>query len=245
MPGSDRMKGEARLWCDEDIAQTHFDAIARRYDYIMGWYEIPANRTTLKGVDAELSGAVAPQVLDLGCGTGLGLLSWAKRTPDGARHFAVDTSTAMIERSTTRLEGHGLDHKVRFLQRRAENLPFADRELDGLFCSFMLDMHDTEKRREILKEAHRILKPGARARWVVMDAKPRGLVSKLLSFGYGVCYGRWNWLWMLFFPNYAPHCRPIDLEPDLAATGFRIVEKRWSFVTFFPVAIFITEPVVP
>ena len=148
----------------------------------------------------------------------------------------------MLERSRRRLISKGLEEKALFHLGPAERLPFADRSVDALFSSFMLDMHDAPARQTLLREAGRVLKPGSRARWVVMDAKPKSLVARLLADAYRRCYGRWNWLWMLLFNGYAPHCRPIDLAPDLEATGWRIVERRHSFVTIFPVAIFIAEP---
>jgi SAM-dependent methyltransferase len=63
---------------------------------------------------AELRGPHAPpvrRVIDVGCGPGVGTCELAKRFSD-AQVLAVDSSPAMLERTTQRAAAHGLDARI-------------------------------------------------------------------------------------------------------------------------------------
>lgn len=229
---------EVPSWCSESTAQTHFNWVAPFYDPIMGWWEIPANLKALAHFQVSKQDA---KILDLGCGTGLALCSMLKSLSINQRVTAVDSSLSMITRSRRRVNKSHFGESVDFVHGDAASLPMKSETFDACFSSFMLDMHAKEQRRKILRETWRVCKPGAHARWVVMDADPRSRWGKKTVKFYNRYYGHWNPIWMFFFPNYAPHCRPIDLTLDLQATGWQILSKEASYVTFFPVAIYHTQ----
>lgn len=230
------LPGEVPLWCDADTARGHFDSSARFYDYIMGYFEVPANRRAVRTLAPRLG--ERPTVLELGVGTGLGLVTLLRRLPAGGRVLAVDTSDGMIARTRERLAAHGLLSRVEFLREDAARTSLAAGSVDAVYSSFLLDLLDVPKRRAILREAYRVMRAGASGSFLVMDAAPRGRIDRALSALYNAGYARWNPVWMALFDGYAPHCRPVRLHELLEEAGFTVLRKDRAYVTAFPVAIY-------
>lgn len=235
-PAALTLPGEVPLWCDADTARGHFDSSARFYDYIMGYFEVPANRRAVRTLAPRLG--ERPTVLELGVGTGLGLVTLLRRLPAGGRVLAVDTSDGMIARTRERLAAHGLLSRVEFLREDAARTSLATGSVDAVYSSFLLDLLDVPKRRAILREAHRVMRAGASGSFLVMDAAPRGRLDRALSALYNAGYARWNPVWMALFDGYAPHCRPVRLHELLEEAGFTVLRKDRAYVTAFPVAIY-------
>ncbi len=232
------LPGEAPLWCAEDEAlDGHFDGAAGFYDWIMGYWEVPANREAVR----DLALPEGAKVLELGVGTGLGLLSLLGRLPPGAHVTAVDRSRGMLARTRARLERRGLASRVTLVHGDGARTGLPDASCDAVYSSFLLDLHDVPKRRALLREARRVLAPGGEARFVVMDAAPEGRADRALTALYNAGYGRWNPVWKALLDGYAPHCRPVRLGELLREEGFGVLEKRTSHVTAFPVAIWIAS----
>jgi ubiquinone/menaquinone biosynthesis C-methylase UbiE len=226
------LAGERELWCDNAVAQRHFDLAAPFYDFIMGWFEVPANRRAVDGWELSRDA----RVLELGVGTGLGLVTLLRSTE--AQVVAVDRSPAMLARARKRLQRAGLLHRVTLLHADARALPFAGGEFHAVYSSFLLDLMDVRERRAVLAEARRVLRPRAPARFVVMDAVPERRRDRVLTSIYNGGYARWNPIWMALARGYAPHCRPVRLSELLEDSGFSVTDRRRARVTAFPVAIY-------
>ena len=95
-------------------------------------------------------------IADLGCGTGTTAMMLARDY--NLRVNAVDISVANIERAVERADSGCI--AVRFNQADVHELPFEDRELDGVLaeCSFSLFNEQTA----VLAEIKRVLKPGGK-----------------------------------------------------------------------------------
>lgn len=230
------LPGERDLWCDDETARSHFDRAAPFYDWIMGYFEIPSNQRAVRRLSAEVP-ARGARVLELGAGTGLGLLALLRALPPDARVTAVDTSRAMLARTDARLRRHGVRERVELVHADASALPARAESFDAVYSSFLLDLLDVPARRAILAEARRVLRPAAPARFVVMDAEPPRAHDRMLTAAYNAGYARWNPIWKALFAGYAPHCRPVRLAPLLEQAGFRIAERDRAYVTVFPVAV--------
>ncbi|MEJ8572826.1 class I SAM-dependent methyltransferase [Microbaculum marinum] len=61
------------------------------------------------------------------------------------------------------------DHNVHFCIDFSRRLPFADATFDGIFCEHVVEHFSLEQGRELLREIHRILRPGGWARIIVPD----------------------------------------------------------------------------
>jgi len=228
--------GERATWCDDGEARRHFDEVAGHYDWIMGFWELPANRRALRRLRVPANRRA--RVLELGVGTGLGLCALLEHLPRDAQVVAVDTSAAMLARAARRLGRRGLAGRVTLVRADVRALPLAAGGFDAVYSSFLLDLLAVDDRRRALAEAHRALAPGGAAWFVVMDAEAPRAADRALAALYATGYARWNPLWMALFDGYAPHCRPVRLAGLLEETGLEITGRDRAHVTAFPVAIF-------
>ncbi|MGA9997340.1 MAG: methyltransferase domain-containing protein [Pyrinomonadaceae bacterium] len=104
-------------------------------------------------------------VLELACGTGIVTRRLRDHLPPGARLVATDLNEAMIGYAARKFRP---DEAVQWKQADATALPFADESFDAVVCQFGL-MFVPDKERAI-REAYRVLKPGAHFLFSVWDA---------------------------------------------------------------------------
>ncbi|HEY0395199.1 MAG TPA: bifunctional demethylmenaquinone methyltransferase/2-methoxy-6-polyprenyl-1,4-benzoquinol methylase UbiE [Candidatus Elarobacter sp.] len=161
-----------------------FAAIAPRYDR--------ANRLLTAGVDeawrrravAELAAPKGGRVVDLCCGTG-DLAFHLVKTDPSLEVVGVDFTPPMLDAARARAAREDKGARARFVEGDVARLPFADASFDGATMGFSLrnvvDVVAT------LKEARRVLKPGAR--FVNLDVtKPANpLVRRFFgAYFYGI-----------------------------------------------------------
>lgn len=102
------------------------------------------------------------RVLDLGCGTGYATGSLARRYRQSlviGLDFAQGMTQAALQRSARQLP-FGLGRflsRERFISADAESLPFADRSVDLIFSSLVLQWCDPDA---VFRECRRVLRPG-------------------------------------------------------------------------------------
>lgn len=161
-----------------------FAAIAPRYDR--------ANRLLTAGVDeawrrravAELAAVRGGAVVDLCCGTG-DLVFHLLRSDPHLRVTGVDFTPPMLEGARARARKADPEHRATFLEGDVTALPFADASFDGATMGF--SMRNVVDVLGALREARRILRPGAR--FVNLDVtKPNNpLVRRLFgAYFYGI-----------------------------------------------------------
>lgn len=125
------------------------------------------------------------RVLDAGCGRGEVLLACARA---GASVAGIDYSAAAVEISLDTLEGvDGADVR----QGDITVLPWPDGSFDRVLSGDVIEHLDPEQASAMLREAHRVLRPGG---WLVLHTAPNLLFLKvtwpiarwpLLAAGYG------------------------------------------------------------
>ncbi len=99
------------------------------------------------------------RVLDVGCGPGESAFGMAERIP-GLRVLGLDFSPAMIRIARARRRVDPVGQMIDLTQGDAMELPFADGSFDAVTGhSFLSLVPDAE---QVLREAKRVLKPGAR-----------------------------------------------------------------------------------
>lgn len=161
-----------------------FAAIAPRYDR--------ANRLLTAGVDeawrrravAELAAVPGGAVVDLCCGTG-DLVFHLLRSDPQLRVTGVDFTPPMLEGARARAHKADPQRRATFLEGDVAALPFADASFDGATMGF--SMRNVVDVVGALREARRILRPGAR--FVNLDVtKPQNpLVRRLFgAYFYGI-----------------------------------------------------------
>ena len=121
----------------------------------------PENQRKVRGILEELHPVRGGKLLDLGCGTGF-VINLAKDLFDEVH--GVDVTPAMLARIDTS-SGNVTLHNT-----PAESLPFADNTFD-LVSSYSF-IHHLESYLPVLKEAHRVVRPGGT---VYIDLEPNKL----------------------------------------------------------------------
>jgi len=100
------------------------------------------------------------RVVEVGCGTGYLSREVARRIEPGGMLFYVDIQPQMIEKTLKRLNAHGIRNVQGFVAP-AHKLPFDIFDIDLVFLVYVLgEIPDTD-RLPALREALRILRPGA------------------------------------------------------------------------------------
>jgi SAM-dependent methyltransferase len=103
-------------------------------------------------------------VLEIGCGIGTDTVRFARA---GANVTGVDLTLAAVELASSWLEQEGLGGRV--LQADAESLPFADESFDLVWSWGVL--HHTLDAARAIREAWRVLRPGADARIMLYNRR--------------------------------------------------------------------------
>ena len=128
---------------------TDYDTIADRFDVRYDRYRYDGVRETL----LNFVGEMPVDVLEVGCGTGHWLAVLRGRFPARHRLLAgIDPSTPMLARARASAP------TARLVRARGEELPWADRTFDRVFCVNAL--HHFADRDRFFAEARRVLKPG-------------------------------------------------------------------------------------
>ena len=97
------------------------------------------------------------RILDLGCGIGTSTLPLADAFPDAEIH-GVDIAAPMLRYGHARAEALGVP--IHFSQQAAEHTDFADGSFDLVISNLLLHEIPQKASRQILAEAHRLLRPG-------------------------------------------------------------------------------------
>jgi len=106
---------------------------------------------------AQLEGVAKPRILDICCGTGSVILTFAQEYPESTS-IGLDFSHGMLhkakEKDSTQI--------VSFLEGDAASLPLSNDIFDVVTCSHALYELRGETRMDALKEMKRVVKPGGR-----------------------------------------------------------------------------------
>jgi SAM-dependent methyltransferase len=148
------------------------------------------------------------RILDLGCTTGANTLPYLDAFP-GAELHGVDVGAPVLRYAHARAELLG--RRVHYSQQNAESLDFPDGSFDLVVSSFFLHEQSLASTARILRECHRLLRPGGLM--VHMELPPATEVDPYYNF-----YLDWD-----AYYNNEPHYaafRALDLRGAVAAAGF-------------------------
>ncbi len=114
-------------------------------------------RSISRYVAATMPDLNVRRVLDLGCTVGHNTLPWTETYPD-AEVFGIDVAAPCLRFAHARARSTGT--AINFQQMNARELRFPDESFDIVFSSMFL--HEIPKKEIplILREAHRVLRPG-------------------------------------------------------------------------------------
>ncbi len=205
-------------------AVSNYDKLSRWYDLMSGpfesrWRDLAVRRLNL---------AAGQTVLEIGCGTGRGLIRLAEATETTGRIYGVDLSGGMCRVARTRVARSGRP-EVAVIQGDAAALPFASGSFSAVFMSFTLELFSSEVAAPVLTECHRVLQ--ASGRLGVVTLEQRGPATSIMRL-YGWASER--------FPKWID-CRPIPVADWLSGHGFHLTEMIQGSIGGLPVAIVIAQ----
>jgi len=164
-----------------------YAAWSREFNMHFGYYRAGANplrrEAMLEHMNAEvlkrlgLAGIAEPQLLDLGCGLGATLRSFARRLPRSMLS-GITRVPWQVEHARALNQAAGCNDRIRIIQADYEDSALPGSIYDGVYAlESSCHAHGADKG-VLLEEAHRLLRPGGRL--VVADGFLHGrLVSPL------------------------------------------------------------------
>lgn len=156
------------------IPALKYHALTRYYDWVVSW---TTRERTFKTALVNQAGPVAGlKLLDVGCGTGTLTRMFAEKEPS-MTITGLDADTGALEQAKTKLDL--INERVNLRQSFAQNMPFETATFDIAVSSLFFHHLTTLQKLEVLKQIHRVLKPGGRlhiADW----GKPSSLTQRML-----------------------------------------------------------------
>jgi ubiquinone/menaquinone biosynthesis C-methylase UbiE len=195
------------------------DQVARFYDKLgagldtQAFYEAGALHELAKHLDLKNSRSV----VEFGCGTGRFaeelLEAWL---PSNATYLGLDISGTMVDLTKRRLSRWSDRAEV----RQCDGSPLieaADDAFDRVICTYVLDLLSELDIRAVLREAHRILRPGGLL-GVVSLTNGSTAASRLVSTIWSRVHRILPWL--------VGGCRPITVSTFVSGSEWTIHHSR-------------------
>jgi ubiquinone/menaquinone biosynthesis C-methylase UbiE len=197
------------------------DTSARLYDasveFLFGGTADIMRRMAIPPVVEDCRGRSRPAVLDVGCGTGRFLLQLSTALPE-AKLYGLDLSPYYLKHAGRVLEEVT---DVSLIGDNAERVPLADSLFDVVTSIFLFHELPRNARRNVMREACRVLKPGGR--FVVCDSAQLGDSGELK--------GILSWFPASYHePYYKGYVRD-DLAGIMEECGFTVESSTAHFVS--------------
>ncbi len=194
-----------------------YDRMSSWYDLIGGWAEVKHMQAGLQ----RLHVAEGERILEIGPGTGHGMISMARSLGGSGRVYGIDLSGGMLSVARRRVRQSGLRQRVDLCQGDGSKLPFEAGCFDAVFMSFTLELFDPAEIPEVLGECHRVLRRAGRT-CVVALLKKTGWMARLYEMAHEK------------LPDIVD-CRPIYVQQLVQNAGFQIVDVRQTSMWGLPV----------
>jgi ubiquinone/menaquinone biosynthesis C-methylase UbiE len=200
------------------------------YDRLSKWYDLLAGSSEKKFADIglqKLDVKAGEKILEIGFGTGGGLVSLVGLAGRTGKVYGVDLSTGMFRVAQGKLKKNGILSRVELQCADAVHLPYPDNFFDAVFMSFVLELFDTPELPLVLQECKRVLQSNGRIGVVALSKQKRLSVRM------------YEWFHMRF-PAYVD-CRPIFARKTIEQAGFQIMDTTEMLMWGLPVDIIVAQ----
>jgi len=207
----------------KEEARQNYDSLARWYDWLAG------SERKYREIGLELLAArEGESALEIGPGTGGGILALAESVGERGTVCGVDLSQRMLAETRLRVARSGLGARIQLVCGDGASLPVKPASVDILLMSFTLELFDTPEIPQVLAECQRVLQPGGRMCIVSLSREPLNWPVRL----YEWAHERW--------PS-AVDCRPIYARQVLEQAGFTVIAVRHEVMWGLPVEIVLAK----
>jgi ubiquinone/menaquinone biosynthesis C-methylase UbiE len=200
-----------------------YDLWSYRYDAFAGCADARARRMALASVRGQ-------RILDVGVGTGTSFADLARTVDPDALVCGVELTPRMLRKASARLRA--IPRRGRLLAAGGLRLPFRTASFDLVTSSYLLDLLSEDDIGRAIEEFYRVLEPGGRLILVnltKMDARRITLYERCYRALPGLAQA-----WLL------GGCRPVQVQPLLAAAGF-VAARRFVVEQFLSSEVVIAE----
>ena len=163
------------------------------------------------------------KVLEVGFGTGHGLVALAHSVGENGKVYGIDLSAGMFRVAKVKISRAGLSNRIELRLGDAVNLPFEDAFFDTIFISFTLELFDTPEIPLVLAECKRVLLEDGRLSVVALEKKD--------------CRAVRIYEWFHARMPSLVDCHPIYVRRIIEAAGFEPVEAREKAMWGLPIEI--------
>jgi ubiquinone/menaquinone biosynthesis C-methylase UbiE len=219
----------SRVTRSKTDAKAAYNRLSRWYDLLSGSREGRFLHLGLSKLDVK----EGEQVLEIGFGTGEGLLALASSVGLTGSVYGIDLSEGMLERAQAKLDRSGLQARVVLECGDALGLPYKPRSIDAVFMSFTLELFDTPEIPLVLEQCWRVIREGGRLCVVSMSMPPEPRLAVRI----------YEWAHKKF-PAYVD-CRPIFIQPAIEAAGFQVRDVTGGTLYGLPVEVVLAEMPAP
>ncbi|MEY7852046.1 class I SAM-dependent methyltransferase [Natrarchaeobius sp. A-rgal3] len=198
-----------------------YNALSRYYDVLVDPVQ---GRLRRRGID-RLGASPDDRVLDVGCGTGRGVVTLQDAVGSDGRVVGIDVAERMCRLARDRLEDEAPSEVV---CGDALTLPFDADSFDVVLASFTLELFEADHRRAVLEELRRVLVPQGRICVIAPSTATSTTIPPL--------YVRLNDA----FPRLVDS-RPFDVSTTLAEANFEVVLTHFEWVLVIPVELVVAR----
>jgi ubiquinone/menaquinone biosynthesis C-methylase UbiE len=184
-----------------DLVRKNYNRLSPFYDLFTG-SESKYSEKCLQMLEV----GAGEKVLEIGFGSGKGLISLAHSTCESGKVYGIDISEGMIQTAMKKITDTGLSSRIEIQQGDALALPFGEGIFNALFMSFSLELFDLDEIPIVLGECRRVLQDGGRL-GVTALADGNRLATRIYRWFHGNIPSVFD-------------CRPINIYEIIKAAGF-------------------------
>ena len=215
-----------RVTTSQEDIKISYGKISKLYS-LAEWFERGARKRALQLLDVR----EGETVLEIGFGTGFGLVEIAKSVGEIGKAYGVDITPEMVKLARERLEKEGLTERVELYEGDARKMPYAENMFDAVYMATTLELFDEPDIPRVLGEIKRVLK--STGRLGVVSIPKEGYEDSWVLRVYEYLHGR--------FPKYVS-CRPIYVQDSIRDAGYKIMKTdETKIAKLFPMKIVVAR----